>query len=511
MTKNEAKMLRKSLKFKATLLVVLITAVVVVATALEIFLDYRDTEQRSYETATDITRVVERQTRDTITYVDHSLEAVSNLLRAPGGLAAIRQPNTWKVLRAYCTTLIGCNAIGVIDANGKVITQTRNIDADIHDVLDRVYFQRAKASGGRYIDTAIVSRLPGSPILFTISKPVYSPQGELLAVVAIGMETSQLTSFYSLFGFSVAPTVAVYKGDGGLVARNPGMDKYVGRSNAKSKIFTTLLPIAPFGPFDSLSPIDGKRRLAAYRSLPDLDLVIFSGIERPAAFAPWKARTMRRLAIVAGVLLLTWSALFAAYRVIAEQSLLRKENRYLDDLVFRDPLTGIGNRRLFEQTLKRDWGKHCRSGASLSVVLIDVDYFKSFNDHYGHQAGDECLRAVADALQESLHREGDLVARYGGEEFVAVLDCDHEGAALMAERMRHQIESLQIHHACSEISSVVTASFGVASTQNTRMQNAETLLAAADDALYAAKKSGRNKVLSAEASSSHLIATTRNT
>lgn len=482
------------LKSKAGLLAIVITALVTSAATLEILLDYRDTEQRAYETTTDITRVVERQVRDTITYVDQTLDAVSSLVRESGGIATVRQPSIWQILRSYCTTLIGCYAIGVIDPAGKVMAQTRDTDTDLPDVSDRLHFLQARETGRRYIDAATVSRLPGSPILFFVSKPLLDKEGKLLGVVAIGMETSQLTSFYSLFGFSLAPAISIFKGNGGTVARHPDMEKFVGKSNAKSEIFTTLLSRAPFGNYKSRSNLDGKTRLAAYRSLSDLDLVIFAGIETPAAFAAWNARSLRLVTIVGGMLALIWGALLAAFRATAQQAVLRQKNRHLDTLASRDPLTGIGNRRLFARALKRDWSKHARSGAPISLVLLDIDYFKLFNDHYGHQAGDDCLRRVAQALQESLQREGDLVARYGGEEFVAVLDCGHEGALRVAERMRRQVESLELPHARSTASAFVTASFGVASTEDTRAQIPDELLALADKALYKAKASGRNKV-----------------
>jgi diguanylate cyclase (GGDEF)-like protein len=486
--------MRDSLKFKATLLTLTITVLVVMAASLEIFLDYRYVEERSYSTVTEITRVVERHTRDTVTYVDHTLDAAGNLYQVSMSVGGIRQPQVWKVLKAYCSSLIGCNTIWIVAPNGEVITQTRDIDAGHVNMSGQASFQRTVITHKLYIDTAQVSTLPGAPIVFNVSKPVYDAAGNLLAVVVASMETGQLASFYSLFGFSVEPTVAVYKSDGGLVARNPGMTKYVGQSNAKSKVFTTLLKQAPFGTFESHSPIDGKKRLAAYLSLPDLDLVIFSGIETHEAFAPWRAHTARRLVIVAGVLILIWSTLLGAYRAIAEKARLHEENDYLDDLAFKDSLTGVGNRRLFERTLEREWSKHLRNSSPLSVVLVDVDSFKQFNDHYGHPAGDECLRKLAQAIQNSLSRDDDFVARYGGEEFVAVLGCDLEGALLIAEKMRHQVENLRIPHEYSEASPFVTASFGVASAQNASLRSVEDLLASADTALYAAKSSGRNRV-----------------
>jgi len=490
--------MRYSLKFKATLLTLVITLVVLLAAVLETYLDYRDAERRSYATVTDITRVVERQTRDTLSYVDHTLDAASNLLRVSRSVGGIRQPEVWKVLRAYCTSLIGCDAIWIIDPTGKVITQTRDIDADTVDLSSQRFFEQAKQGHKMYIDVASVSSFPGRPILFNVAKPVYDATGNLLAVIAIGMETSQLTSFYSLFGFSVQPTIAVYKFDGGgLVARNPGMAKSVGKTAAGSQLFNTLLKQSPFGTYDSLSTIDGKRRLAAYRSMPEFDLVVFAGVERESAFAYWRTHTTRRLTVVVGVLLLIWSALLAAYRAIAEHSQLQQQNSYLDNLASRDALTGIGNRRLFEHTLWRDWTKHARSGSPLSVVLIDVDCFKQYNDHYGHQAGDTCLRLLAQTIENSLQRDEDFVARYGGEEFVAVLSCGREAAVQIAEKFRYEIEALRIPHGHSEAGPVVTASLGVASTEGTSIKSAEELVAGADAALYTAKASGRNRVIAA--------------
>lgn len=133
-----------------------------------------------------------------------------------------------------------------MDPLGKGKAQTRSTDTNVLDVSDRLYFQQALQTRKRYINAAVVSRLPGSPILFFVSKPVFDAKGELLFVVVIGMETSQLISFYSLFDFSLAPAISIFKKDGGIVARHPGMKELVGQSNAKSQIFTTYLPHAPF-------------------------------------------------------------------------------------------------------------------------------------------------------------------------------------------------------------------------------------------------------------------------
>ncbi|HEY0845582.1 MAG TPA: diguanylate cyclase [Noviherbaspirillum sp.] len=167
----------------------------------------------------------------------------------------------------------------------------------------------------------------------------------------------------------------------------------------------------------------------------------------------------------------------------------------LEKLSSEDGLTQVANRREFERRLAIEWSRARRDGLPLAVIMVDIDCFKNFNDHYGHPAGDACLQQVAAALRRIPQRAADLVARYGGEEFVALLpatDADH--AAKVAEHMRQAIVDLQIPHATSRVASGVTGSFGVASMLPTGHAQAATLVAAADAALYKAKQSGRNRV-----------------
>jgi diguanylate cyclase (GGDEF)-like protein len=172
----------------------------------------------------------------------------------------------------------------------------------------------------------------------------------------------------------------------------------------------------------------------------------------------------------------------------------------LQHISFLDGLTGIANRRRFDEFLHNEWRRALRGGSSLSLVMIDIDYFKAFNDTYGHQAGDECLTRVASALQGALRRAGDLVARYGGEEFVAVLPATPaDGALAVAQTLRERVEALGVAHRGSPVSDRVTISLGVATTVPSRATSAAALVAAADRALYQAKREGRNCVRAAAA------------
>jgi diguanylate cyclase (GGDEF)-like protein len=169
-----------------------------------------------------------------------------------------------------------------------------------------------------------------------------------------------------------------------------------------------------------------------------------------------------------------------------------KANRHLKKLSFTDPLTEVANRRSFEQRLGVEWRRAFREQLPLSMVMIDIDQFKLYNDHFGHPAGDECLRAVAAALTQHARRPWDMPARMGGEEFAVLLpNTEEDQAAKLAERLRSGIEELRLPHP-SSIFQIVTISVGVA-TMYPRDQMPQELIAAADAALYVAKTTGRNR------------------
>ncbi|WP_293251474.1 MULTISPECIES: diguanylate cyclase [unclassified Microcoleus] len=174
---------------------------------------------------------------------------------------------------------------------------------------------------------------------------------------------------------------------------------------------------------------------------------------------------------------------------------LETVNRALQYLATYDSLTEVRNRRFFNDYLDTEWRRLAREEAPLSLIMCDIDYFKLYNDTYGHQAGDECLRQVAQVLQCSVKRSADLVARYGGEEFAIVLpNTDIQGAACVAEIIAQQVRGLQIPHAQSAVSEYVTLSLGVACCIPAPMSQPGTLIAIADESLYRAKAAGRDRV-----------------
>ncbi|MDJ0745555.1 MAG: diguanylate cyclase [Xenococcaceae cyanobacterium MO_167.B27] len=177
---------------------------------------------------------------------------------------------------------------------------------------------------------------------------------------------------------------------------------------------------------------------------------------------------------------------------------LQLENaiKQLEKLAILDGLTGIANRRYFEEVLKNEWQRLAREKKYLSLILCDIDYFKLYNDTYGHLDGDICLQKVSKTLQESTRRPADLVARYGGEEFAIILpDTDAHGALFIANKIRQEVEELKLPHSPSPVSDYVTLSVGVVTLIPHRGSNRTTLVKRADDALYEAKQKGRNQVV----------------
>lgn len=178
---------------------------------------------------------------------------------------------------------------------------------------------------------------------------------------------------------------------------------------------------------------------------------------------------------------------------------LKLKTDLLEQLALIDGLTYVPNRRRFDQALEQEWARACRERQPLALAMLDVDHFKAYNDHYGHGAGDDCLREVAKTLKDALQRPGDLVARYGGEEFALLMpNTETSGGCMIAERARRAVAEAAVPHAYSSAAAHVTISVGVAAL-HPRQGDAQPLLEAADQALYQAKQTGRNRCHCAEA------------
>jgi diguanylate cyclase (GGDEF)-like protein len=257
--------------------------------------------------------------------------------------------------------------------------------------------------------------------------------------------------------------------------------------------------------------LEACRRMRAARAMRNVPVVVVAAADRPdlleAALAAGAAYVLTDPLRPAEVRARLRRALAVRHerehhrarerRLVALARRLEEANVQLERLSTLDALTGVANRRRLDQFLDLEWRRMARAGEWLSVVVVDVDRFKAYNDHNGHLDGDECLVRVARALAGAVSRPGDIVARYGGEEFAVVLTgTDPVGAVAVAENLRAAVAGEGLAH---PEGGVVTISVGTASAVPDARSNVASLVAAADRALYAAKRSGRNRVVAAGA------------
>lgn len=261
--------------------------------------------------------------------------------------------------------------------------------------------------------------------------------------------------------------------------------------------------------------IDGMMLLRFFRANPEtknIPIIVMSSKEDPKikseAFelqaSDYLVKIPDKIELIARVRAHTRSYLAQlqrdeAYRALHDMQIeLEKTNKELQRLTSLDGLTGIANRRRFDEYLDQEWMRAARGNKVVSLILIDIDHFKTYNDNYGHQGGDDVLRRVAQAIDQGTNRPGDLAARYGGEEFAIILpDTDPDGAEIVAEKIRQTVEKLGIHHAHSSAADYVTISMGVASIIPREGILPSMLIVAADEALYEAKHTGRNRFVNA--------------
>lgn len=305
--------------------------------------------------------------------------------------------------------------------------------------------------------------------------------------------------------------LSLYNAEGKMLYQS---QDYAARQGKKNLGVEYILPSSSGAPAYRLVSLDDVEQLNADMTrsgaIAALAFVILIGVSVMAAlwffnrflFHPMRAmqNEMERSAqgdisvTVGGHAVKEFHALAAAFNIMARK--VEGSIRELQRLSSVDGLTGINNRRHFDLALQSEWQRAQRSGKELSLILLDIDYFKQYNDSYGHLAGDDCLRMMGALLGGTVQRPGDIVARYGGEEFVILLpDTTAQGALFLAEKIMAELASLNLMHALSPLGGRVTASMGCATCKVAGPCKAEMLVAEADKALYRAKETGRNRIV----------------
>ncbi|MGF6485965.1 diguanylate cyclase [Paraburkholderia sp. JPY419] len=419
---------------------------------------------------------------------------------------AARSPDTWTLpvparqakLFDRATTAAFLGGAYVVGADGEVAAaQYDDANTTVH-LDDREYFQvqLRNPAAGLYFSHPFMSRLRGGMPSIALTRRIDDAQGNFAGIALLAIRIEYFQHLLDRIDTGEQGSVSIVMADGTLLARKPVDGRDIGASVAKSPTFVPMTA-HDSGTYVSVSPVDGVRRIVTYAHVPGTPLIVAIAPAVDDVLAPWQHRSHVAAALTIGFgavfVVVSWLLAFALRdKQRAQAALLR--------LASTDPLTGLSNRRVLDKRLDDEWKRARRDDKPLSVLFIDIDHFKRFNDTYGHESGDEVLVAVADCIASVARRSVDLVARYGGEEFAVVLpDTSARGAFTVAEQIRRKVENRVIVRG-HDAPQAVTVSVGCATALPgaTDFANGVELLAAADAQLYVAKNEGRNRTRSAQ-------------
>lgn len=564
----------------------------------------------------NVARSLTQHAEDSLDLLDSGVVGVVSRLEIDGTApATVAKLGTLLDARKKAITRI--HSLDIIDDQGNWLTSPGTIGSTLSD---DAFFRYHQLSPKReaHVGSPVKSLLDGEWVV-PLSRRFNKQDGSFGGVVLATISSRYLSHFYEQFEIGRNSSVTLTHGGGMILARDPGNDKFVGRSFADTPFFREPSLQRPSGAYHFKSPLDGAERVSFFNRSSRFPLLLVATVDRDELLAPWRAAAISRMlyvlalvmliAVIGGVLVrqlhrgqrmaVALAEKEAHFRLLAEGSsdmvtrvglderlryvspssvrivgwrpnqligtpalaginpedlpevqaivdaikrgekeearltyrnahrqngevwlestmrVTRKGNGIVDGVVaisrditeqkrletrletlaIEDSLTGLANRRRFDERLKEEWARAYRDRSSLALLMIDVDHFKAYNDEYGHPAGDACLRLVAKIIAAETQRAGDLAARYGGEEFaVLLLNIDTAGCARIGERIRSAIHGAGLVHSTNLAAECVTASVGGATCRPAleRTAGVASLVEAADRALYAAKDAGRD-------------------
>lgn len=461
----------------------------------------RDAWDKAEQTSRNLLQVIERDIARNFEIIDLSIQGAVDGLNAKG----IRDVSPDLRQLILFDRAAGARDMGVmlvLDENGDTVIDAASVTPRKLNNSDRDYFKahKARADLGLYISPPVVSRLLGKPVL-VLSRRINKPDGSFGGIVLGSLSLSYFHGLFARIGLGRHGAINLYRTDGMRIVRHPYLESDIGSSIAGTPTFERFRREGR-GSFVGTSPRDGSERHFAFARIGDFPFILnvtLSAHEIEAEWR-WKAFVISLIVVLLCGLTIGLSLLF--WRELQRRSAIQAE---LERLSLTDVLTGLPNRRAFEEMLARFWTSARRQGTPLSLLVVDADHFKRYNDRHGHAVGDRVLQGIGGRLSASLHRPGDVVCRVGGEEFVLLLPHADGAAALgVAERVHAHMSTLSVPTAGIE-AGAITVSVGVASAvpeaggsmnppdTNPSEMGPFDLYRRADAALYEAKAAGRNR------------------
>ncbi|WP_028694185.1 sensor domain-containing diguanylate cyclase [Pseudomonas cremoricolorata] len=464
-----------------------------------IWRDYRHAVTNAQDAVTNLARATAQHAEDAIRQVDAITAALAERVEGDG-LVNLDRKRLHRVLRQQAEIMPQLHGLFVYDAQGYwLVTDKTSVPPNANNA-DRDYFvyHREHTSRDVHIGSVIKSRTTNE-LIIPISRRLDHPDGSFAGVLLGTIKVDWFVRYYGDFKIDERGALVLAKRDGTILVRRPFSERVLGVSLAKSEIFRNHLPYAEQGVVEATAVTDGTQRIYGYQALSNYPLVAEAGLSRESIIEPWRHDMIKSvvvlLLLMIGLSAFAWVVLRQLRERIAIERALLQAHQTLRSLALTDSLTGLGNRRRLDGVLESELGRARRQDYPLALVMIDLDYFKRYNDRYGHPAGDQCLRRFGEVLQAALKRPADLAVRYGGEEFTLLLpDTDAEGAGALVQEILYSLRRLAIEHADSPLG-IVSVSAGIAIGYPARAAvSAAALIGAADAALYEAKHQGRDRV-----------------
>ncbi len=418
---------------------------------------------------------------------DLSLEAVVEGLRLPD-LSTLSPRMRQMLLFDRAASAKDMGSIFVLDKAGTVIMDSRveTPRADNYAQSDFFKVHRGIESGGPFVSTPW--RNADGEYLIAISRRLSNANGDFTGVVAVTLRLHYFKKMLDRLNVGSESSLILAREDGSIIMRAPYKADLIGVNVSTSAVFKRISE-APEGTFEMNAGLDGVKRMYAYQRIGELPLIVSYGQSLEAIYASWWHE-----AKIIGLLMLGLCATNVTLIVFLASALKRRAKAEHDYAVMAtiDSLTGLCNRRRFDEAIDLEWRRAQRREQSVAILMIDADLFKNFNDQFGHQAGDIALKALADCIAAGARRAGDLCCRFGGEEFAVLLpETSINDAMVVAENIQAAVASLRALQN-GRPDSTPTLSIGVACLVPRTGLEPRDLIRAADGALYKAKAAGRN-------------------